>query len=60
MLDAQAKQMAADCYWQMEGQRLLMGSGQVYSACLRWANEAVRVRYSSSPGPVQSSLAAFR
>jgi len=33
--------LAAECYWQHEGERFVYGSSPVWSACRRWAHKAV-------------------
>ncbi|MDH3641328.1 MAG: hypothetical protein OES38_04490 [Gammaproteobacteria bacterium] len=33
--------LAADCYWEHEGERFVFGSSPVWSACRRWAHKAV-------------------
>ncbi|MFU8816201.1 MAG: hypothetical protein ACNA7W_12700 [Pseudomonadales bacterium] len=43
-----AQRLAADCFWQHEGERLVFGSSEVFSACQRWAHRQVRVTF---PGP---------
>lgn len=33
--------LAADCYWEHEGERFVFGPAPVWSACRRWAQKAV-------------------
>jgi hypothetical protein len=44
------RRLAADCYWQREGERVVYGAADIYAACRRWADRQVRVQV---PEPVQ-------
>lgn len=41
-----ARRIATDCYWRSEGERVVYGAANVYTACRRWADNQVRVRFS--------------
>ena len=36
--------LAAQCYWEHEGERFVYGPSPVWSACRRWAHETVNSR----------------
>lgn len=40
-----AQQLTADCFWKHEGERVVFGSAEVFSACRQWANRQVRVTF---------------
>jgi hypothetical protein len=40
-----ARRMAADCYWRSEGERVVYGAANVYTACRRWADNQVRAQF---------------
>jgi hypothetical protein len=40
-----ANKLAVQCYARHEGERLVYGSGEVFSACRHWAHQQVRVRF---------------
>ena len=44
----QARKLAVRCYWEHEGERWVVGRGEVFAACNQWANKVVRVRYDQS------------
>ena len=41
-LNDQARRLTMQCYWQLEGERTVVGSMYVYQACRDWARDVVR------------------
>jgi hypothetical protein len=38
------RRLTVQCYWEMEGERLVFGAYPVHSACRRWAEARIQVR----------------
>jgi len=43
------RRLTAECYWENEGKRVVFGGHQVHTACRRWAQNVVSVRFPESP-----------
>lgn len=43
------RRLTSECYWQKEGERLVFGGYQVHSACRKWAERRVAVRFPEAP-----------
>lgn len=43
-LDDEVRRLTMQCYWQREGERLVVGGMPVYVACREWAQGLVRVQ----------------
>jgi len=43
------RRLTAQCYWESEGERRVFGGQQVHSACRRWAERMLTVRFPESP-----------
>ncbi|HEX7037214.1 MAG TPA: hypothetical protein VF210_15675 [Pseudomonadales bacterium] len=40
-LNDQARRLTMHCYWQLEGERMVLGGMYVYQACRDWARDVV-------------------
>ncbi len=43
------RRLTSQCYWENEGKRVVFGGHHVHSACRRWAEDVVSVRFPESP-----------
>jgi hypothetical protein len=47
---AMVTKLAAQCYWEHDGERYVFGAGPVWLACRTWAKDAVNGHFANTSG----------